>query len=75
MLVELQRLIGQRLAVHQWKMLALDIGDEKAMRAAGQHGHLQAGLAQGGEVFDQLQLLAGIGSGQYLHHRSLARTG
>src|SRR5258706_4918100 len=48
------------LAVHGRTLRALDVGDEVALRAARQHGDLHAGLAERGERFRELELLAGI---------------
>ena len=46
------------------KFVALDMGDEVAVRPARDHRHLHAGLAQRGQGLGQFQLLAGIGAGR-----------
>ena len=51
----------QALAVDRGKLAPLDMRDEIAMRPLGNDGDRQAGLAQCGQGFGQLQFLAGIG--------------
>src|SRR5262245_66228748 len=54
------------LAVHVWARRALDVGDEVALRTAGEDCDLHAGLAERGERLGELELLACIGAGQEL---------
>src|SRR4030066_2446492 len=69
--VQLMRLIHQRLAVHQWKTCPFDMGDEETLRATGEYRHLQTRFTQCCEVLYQLELLAGIRPGQNLHRSDL----
>src|SRR5262245_15650185 len=48
------------LAVHVGARRAFDVGDEVALRTAGQDRHLHAGLAERRERLGELELLAGI---------------
>src|SRR3954469_19916156 len=45
------------LSVHRRARRALDVGDEVALRPAGQHGDLHARLAERGERLVELELL------------------
>ena len=72
MIIQLMRLVAQRHSVHHRMACAFHMGNEIAVRAAGQDSHLYAGFAQRGEIFNQLQLLAGIGAGQ-LHQPPAVR--
>src|SRR5918992_4988918 len=54
------------LPVHVGAGGALDMGDEVALRAAGEHRHLHARLAERGERLGELELLAGVGAREKL---------
>lgn len=56
------RLGIERLAVEDGENSAFDVGDEVAMRPAGDDGDLGARLAESGEGFLQHQFLTGIGA-------------
>ena len=64
-----------RLAIERGIALTFDVGEEITMRATGNHGHLQTGLAQGGQRLLQLQQLAGIGAVEQLNRRHRQSTG
>src|SRR3970040_2240060 len=59
-ILERMRRGADRLAVHHPRICALDVCDEVALRAARQHRHLHAGLAERGERLGELELLAGV---------------
>src|SRR6185503_11484428 len=54
------------LSIHLGALVALDVGDEVALRAARQHCDLHPGLAERGERLAELELLAGVAAGEQL---------
>src|SRR5580765_6712030 len=54
------------LAVHLGTLVAFDMGDEVALRPPRQHRDLNTGLAERGERLGELELLAGIPTGEQL---------
>src|SRR5204863_9214028 len=51
------------LAVDGGTLRAFDVGDEVALGPPSQHRNLNAGLAERGERFGELELLAGVAAG------------
>src|ERR687888_556766 len=54
------------LAVDRGPLVAFHMGDEIALRAPGEDGDLHAGLAERGEGFCELELLAGVAAREKL---------
>src|SRR5919108_4855781 len=54
------------LAVDRGPLVAFHMGDEIALRAPGEDGDLHAGLAERGEGFGELELLAGVAAREKL---------
>src|SRR5687768_12624231 len=71
--VQLMRLRIERLAVDHRHSRTLDMGNKIAMRPPRDYGHLDPGLAEGGQVLDELELFAGRRSGQNLDRSELVR--
>src|SRR4051812_50185742 len=55
------------LAVDRGALVAFDMRYEVALRPAGEHGHLHAGLAERGERLGELELLAGVAARKKLN--------
>src|SRR6202165_6150612 len=67
-IVILERVRGRAdlLTVDRGPVGAFHVGDEVALRPAGQHCHPDPGLAERGERLGELELLAGVGAGEQL---------
>src|SRR3954468_12712860 len=65
-ILERSRRRSDLLPVHRGPGRALNVGDEVALRPAGEHRVLHARLAEGGERLVELELLAGVAAGEQL---------
>ena len=54
------------LAIQHRILRPFNMGDEIAVRSPGDHRHLDAGFAQGGQGFGQFKLTSGAGTIEYL---------
>src|SRR3954447_16401566 len=54
------------VAVHRRALVALDVGDEVTLRAAGKHCYLNARLAKRSQRLGELELLAGVAAREKL---------
>src|SRR6266850_1479564 len=64
--LERSRRRSDLLAVDRWAVRAFDVRDEVALRPAREHRYLHARLAEGGEGFVELELLAGVAARKQL---------
>ena len=68
---QLLRLIVKKFGIQHWVGRTFYIGYKISVGPTGQHRNLYAGLAQRGQIFDQLQLLASVRAREYLYDRFL----